>query len=174
MKHCLLGTCFAQQHWTVVIAFWQEHALVLGHCTAVWTASLHRCIWTQTSLLATYFALQNWTVVIAFWQEHCCNAMVFSHCTAVWTASLHRVFGLKQACWPPVLQSSTGQWWSLSGKNTVTVQWCWVRCNCNETLPAVSLHCRAALNSGDCILPWTELHCICAGSLHTCMKSKSP
>ncbi len=27
------------------------------------------------------------------------------------------------------------------------------RCNCSDSLPAVSLLCKAALNSGDCILP---------------------
>jgi len=39
---------------------------------------------------------------------------------------------------------------------------------------AVSLFCRAALNSGDLILPKPVLQCSDAGSLHSCMKSKSP
>ena len=38
---------------------------------------------------------------------------------------------------------------------------------------AVTLFCRAALNSGYCILPKPVLQCIGADSRHTCMKSKS-
>ena len=47
-----------------------------------------------------------------------------------------------------------------------------VKLQCHK--PAVSLFCRAALNCGECVLPWTVLQCTGAGSLHTCMKSISP
>jgi len=36
-------------------------------------------------------------------------------------------------------------------------------------MPVASLSCRAALDSGECILPKPVLQCIGAGSLHTCM-----
>jgi len=32
---------------------------VLGHCTAVWTAKLHRCIGSDTILLANFVAQQH-------------------------------------------------------------------------------------------------------------------
>ncbi len=39
--------------------------------------------------------------------------------------------------------------------------------------PAVRLFCRAALSSGECILPRAVLHCLGVGSLQTCMNSRS-
>ncbi len=39
-------------------------------------------------------------------------------------------------------------------------------------MDAVNLFCRAALNSGELILPSPVLDCIGAGSLHTCMTNK--
>ena len=48
------------------------------------------------------------------------------------------------------------------------------RCNWSDTVTAVSLFCRAALNSGKCILPDSVLQCIVAGSLQACIKLKPP
>ena len=45
------------------------------------------------------------------------------------------------------------------------------RCNCRGT--RMQLFCRAALSSKECNLPEPVLQCIGAGSLYTCMKSKS-
>ena len=43
----------------------------------------------------------------------------------------------------------------------------------SDKVQAESLFCRAALNTGELILPKPVLQCISAGSLHACMKRKS-
>ncbi len=93
------------------------------------------------------------------------------------------VFAVKQACWQPVLHSSTEQWWLLSAKNRVAMQWYWVTAQLYEqqifisvfavTQPADNLFCTAALNSGGCFLPRKQLQCNGVGSLHSCMNSKA-
>ena len=83
----------------------------------------------------------------------------------------------------PVLQSSTKQWGLHFALNLAAVHWCWVTAHLYaEHIPTGvsagkhclfwSLFCRAALNNGDCILPFTLLQCTGAGSVHTCMKNK--
>jgi len=93
------------------------------------------------------------------------------------------VFAVTQACWQPVVYSSTGKWCFLCAKNRVAVHWCWVTVQLYKqqiftgvfavTQPADNLFCTAALNSGGCFLPRTVLQCNGAGSLHSCINSKS-
>ena len=93
------------------------------------------------------------------------------------------VIAVTQACCEPFWQSSTKQWeMHFSQTSAAAVHFCWITAHLYEELfcigafdlhkPAVSLSCRAALNSGNCILPRPVLQCISVGSLHTCMKSK--
>ena len=109
-----------QEHWSVGSAFCQEQccsAPVLRHRTVGRTTSLHRCICSDTSLLATCLAQQHWSVRSAFCQEQYYSAL----CRV--TAQLYEqqvfigVFAVTQACWRPVLHSSTGQWGVHSAKN---------------------------------------------------------
>ncbi len=108
-------------------------------------------------------ARRNWSCtrgtsnLIACWSllwEHTVFLKVFKHCSRVCPENCYSAL---------VLGHCTPVWRAKLH-----------RCNCSDTLPAESLFCRAALNSAKCILPWTELQCIGAGSLHTCMKSKPP
>ena len=80
-------------------------------------------------------------------------------------------------------QQSTGQWGMHFAKIRVAVHWWWVTAHLYGQQffiyliaghkHAVSLFCRSALDSGDCILPKPVLQCIAGGSLHTHMASES-
>ena len=85
------------------------------------------------------------------------------------TAHLHYqqifkgVFAVTRACCEPVLQSSTGQWGMHFALSSAAVPWCWVTAHLyeepavslflNSDKPAATLFCRAALSSGECVLP---------------------
>ncbi len=95
------------------------------------------------------------------------------------------VIAVTKTCCEPVLQSSTEQWELHFALTRHAVHWCCLTANLYEQQtsifgvavaqkPAVSLFCRAALNSGECNLPKTLLQYNSAASLHTCMESKSP
>ncbi len=73
------------------------------------------------------------------------------------------VTAVAQGCFQPVLQSSTEQWGLHVALKRAAMHWCWVTAHmCEQHISigelqwhkaASSLFCRAALNSGDCMLP---------------------
>ena len=135
----------------------------------------------DTSLLWARFAEQHWTVGNAFCPDQCCTAFLLVHCTPVWRANLHMCkcsdTSLLWACFPDQHWAVEISFYQNQCCSALVLGHCtpvWTanfrRCNCSDTS---LLLCRAALSSGDCILPWTVLQCTGVGSLHTCMNSKS-
>jgi hypothetical protein len=93
------------------------------------------------------------------------------------------VIAVTHASCEPVLQSSTGERVGHFAKTSAAVHWWWVTAHLYEqqifigviavTQACCEPVCRAALDSGKCILPRQVLQCIAVGSLHTCMSSKA-
>ena len=80
------------------------------------------------------------------------------------------VIAVTQTCCEPVLQSSTEQWGMHFAQISAAVHSSWLTAHLYKGQvstgaiarhkPALSLFCRAALNSGECILPRSVLQCI--------------
>jgi len=165
-------------------AIWQNKcciAVVVGQRTPVCRADLHRCICPGTSLCQpvlhssteqwglnfakTSAALQWWWVSAHLYAEQICTG----------------VSALVQACCQPGLQSSPEQWGVRFGKFSAALQWWWVSAHlyaeqiCLGVSALLQACCqpglRAALSSGECILPKPVLHCGSGGQMHTCMHS---
>ena len=89
-----------------------------------------------------------------------------------------------QACCEPVVQSSTDQRGSYFALTSAAVHWyCLTAYLYAEQISVgvieVAQACcepvfRAALSTGEAILPMSLLQCIRVASLHTCMQSKAP
>ncbi len=57
--------------------------LVLGHCTPICRANLHRCTCSDTSLLQACLAEQHSALGNAICRKQCCSFLVLGHCTPV-------------------------------------------------------------------------------------------
>ena len=94
------------------------------------------------------------------------------------------VIAVTQTCCEPVLQSSTEQWGMHFAQTSAAVHLSWLTAHLYEeqisigVIAVTQTCCEPVLQSSTeqwgMHLPRSVLQCIRAGSLHTCMKSKSP
>ena len=119
----------------------------------------------------------------AFCPRQCCSALVLGHCTAVCSANLHMCScsgtSLLSGCFAEqhlAVRTAFCKWQCC---NALLVGHCSPvrsanphRCNCSGTSLLSGYFYRAALSSGNSILPKAVLQCIVGGSLVTCMNSE--
>lgn len=189
----LLSACFVQQHRIgrhtfcpevrcSASAHLYEVQILLGVTTVMqnaasllYTAALSRgvCILLRTGLhwigVGSLQTCRKWKSVQVCLQWHMTAINMFLTAATLlvtWTALQHwaveHAFCPEQIC--SALESDHCRpIWNATIPGCV-FQW-------HRT--AVNLCYTAALSSQACILPWTKLQCVSAGSLHTCMKCKS-
>ena len=75
-------------------------ALLLGHCTPVLKANLHRCICSGTSLLSACLHSSTEQGATALCQKQCGLALLLGHCTTCqWKAKQHSIACICQKQW---------------------------------------------------------------------------